>query len=125
MYNFTDLVLLLVCSWLLGFQRRRKIGVFLSDISGAFDRVKTTKLLAKMRRLGICETLMAFFEDYLEPREAHVAVDGAQSFSKARSSDPASGIYFLQTSTGPLSRMELKNADLRTISAVPKNLQAQ
>ena len=76
----TDLVLLLVCSWLLAFQRRRKIGVFLSDISGAFDRVKTTKLLAKMRRLGICETLMAFFEDYLAPREAHVAVDGAQSF---------------------------------------------
>ena len=54
--------------------------MFLSDISGAFDRVKTTKLLAKMRRLGICETLMAFFEDYLAPREAHVAVDGAQSF---------------------------------------------
>ena len=76
----TDLVLLLVCSWLLAFQRRRKVGVFLTDISGAFDRVKTTKLFAKLRRLGICETLLVVFEDYLSPREAHVAVDGAQSF---------------------------------------------
>ena len=51
-----------------------------SGISGAFDRAQTTKLLANLRRLGICETLVAFFEDYLAPREAHVAVDGAQSF---------------------------------------------
>ena len=55
--------------------------MFLNDISGAFDRVDTKKLLAKMRRLGICETLMAFFEDYLAPRSARVAVDGAESFA--------------------------------------------
>ena len=77
----TDLVLLLVCSWLWAFQQKQKVGVFLSDISGAFDRVDTKKLLAKMRRLGICETLMAFFEDYLAPRSARVAVDGAESFA--------------------------------------------
>ena len=53
----------------------------MSDVSGAFDRVDTKKLLAKMRRLGICETLMAFFEDYLAPRSARVAVDGAESFA--------------------------------------------
>ena len=75
----TDLVLLLICSWLLAFQRRQKVGVFLSDIAGAFDRVETKKLLAKMRRLGICETLMTFFEDYLAPRTAQVAVDGELS----------------------------------------------
>ena len=50
--------------------------MFLNDIAGAFDRVETIKLLAKMRRLGICETLMTFFEDYLAPRTAKVAVDG-------------------------------------------------
>ena len=33
-----------------------------------------------MRRLGICESLMAFFENYLAPRSARVAVDGAESF---------------------------------------------
>ena len=63
----TDLVLLLVCSWLWAFQQKQKVGVFLSDISGAFDRVDTKKLLAKMRRLGICETLMAFFEVISHP----------------------------------------------------------
>ena len=49
----TDLVLLLVCSWLMAFQRRQKVAVLLSDIAGAFDRVETTKLLAKLHRLGI------------------------------------------------------------------------
>ena len=53
--------------------------MFLNDIAGAFDRVETTKLLAKLRRLGICETLMTFFEDYLAPRTAQVAVDGDMS----------------------------------------------
>ncbi len=76
----TDLVLLLICSWLLAFQRRRKVGVFLGDISGAFDRVDAEKLLKKLRRLGVCDILLAFFEDFLAPRLAHVAVDGSQSY---------------------------------------------
>ena len=52
-----NLVLLLVCTWLNAFQRRQKVGVFLSDIACAFGRVDTVKLLAKMTRIGICETL--------------------------------------------------------------------
>ena len=75
----TDLVLLLVCSWLNAFQRRHKVGVFLSDIASAFDRVDSAKLLAKMRRLGICKKILVFFEDYLAPRSARVAVDGEVS----------------------------------------------
>ena len=59
---------------------RKKVGVFLNDISRIFDRVDTKKLLAKMRRLCICESLMAFFENYLAPKSARVAVDGAISF---------------------------------------------
>ena len=65
-----DLVLLLVCSWLRDFQLRRKVGNFLSDISGAFDRVDSEKLLYKMRRIGVCEDFLAFFRDYLRPRRA-------------------------------------------------------
>ena len=74
-----DLVLLLMCSWLLSFQLRRKIGVFLSDISGAFDRVDASRLLQKLRRLGVCKLLLDFFEDFLAPRLARVAVDGSLS----------------------------------------------
>ena len=76
----TDLVLLLMCSWLLAFQRRRKVGVFLSDIAGAFDRVDASKLLQKLRRLGVCDALMALFTDFLSPRRAQVVVDGGQSY---------------------------------------------
>ena len=75
----TDLVLLLMCSWLLSFQRRLKVGVYLGDISGAFDRVDAKRLLHKLRRLGVCDKLLAFFEDFLAPRLARVAVDGAFS----------------------------------------------
>ena len=74
-----DLVLLLMCSWLRSFQRREKVGVFLSDISGAFDRVDANKMIKKLRRAGVCETLVQFFIDYLSPRRAHVVVDGASS----------------------------------------------
>ena len=53
--------------------------MFLNDIAGAFDGVDTIKLLAKMKRLGICETLVLLFKDYLAPRTARVAADGAVS----------------------------------------------
>ena len=53
--------------------------MFLSDIAGAFDHVETAKLLAKLWRLGICDKLMSFFENYLAPRTAQVAVDGEVS----------------------------------------------
>ena len=75
----TDLVLLLLCSWLKDFQMRRKIGVFLSDISGAFDRVDADKMLKKLQRIGVCDVLLRFFRDFLAPRRARVAVDGAES----------------------------------------------
>ena len=61
-----------MCSWLLSFQRRLKVGVYLGDISGAFDRVDAKRFLHKLRRRGVCDKLLA-------PRLARVAVDGAFS----------------------------------------------
>ena len=55
--------------------------MWLSDISGTFDRVDTKKLLTKMRRLCICDTLITFFEYNLTPISARVAVDLAESFA--------------------------------------------
>ena len=75
----TDLVLLLICGWLRDFQARRRVGVFLSDISGAFDRVDSKKMIRKLRRAGVCEPLLGLLANYLEPRRANVAVDGALS----------------------------------------------
>ena len=51
----------------------------MSDISGAFDKVFATYLLAKLRQLGIGDNLLRFFDEYLKPRDAHVVVAGERS----------------------------------------------
>ena len=43
-----DLLLILMCAWLLAFQNRHTVGAFLGDIAGAFDRVDMKKLIAKL-----------------------------------------------------------------------------
>ena len=55
------------------------MAIFLSDISGAFERVHKDTLLLKFRRCGLCAKLLKFFSSYLDPRSAVVIVDGAAS----------------------------------------------
>ena len=74
-----DLVLILMCAWLLAFQNRHKVGVLLNDIAGAFARVNTKKLIAKLEHLGVCEAFIDLLASYLAPRSANVAVNGAES----------------------------------------------
>ena len=74
-----DLLLALMCSWLLSFQCRKKVGVFLSDIAGAFDRVDTKKLVAKLNALGVCDAFVELIASYLAPRSAKVIVNCADS----------------------------------------------
>ena len=62
-----------------GMPTLQKVGVFLNDTAGAFDRIEIAKLLAKLRRLGICQKLSTFFKDYVAPRTAQVALDGKLS----------------------------------------------
>ena len=45
----SDLIAEMVMSILLGFQRKQKTAIYLSDISGAFDKVETLLLLEKLR----------------------------------------------------------------------------
>ena len=53
--------------------------IFLSDISGAFDRVATTLLLSKCQCAGVGNTVLNFLRGYLQPRHASVVVDGCCS----------------------------------------------
>jgi len=48
-----DLVTMLVMSWTLAVCSDRKVGAYLSDISGAFDRVSKTYLLSKLYAAGV------------------------------------------------------------------------
>ena len=74
-----DLVAALVCSWILALNGRKKVGVFLSDISGAFDKVEVHRLMAKLEATGINNELLNLLRDYLSAREAYVVVNGERS----------------------------------------------
>ena len=56
-----------------------KIIGYLSDISGAFDRVCKEYLLAKLWQRGVGPTYHDFLNAYLQPRQARVIVDGTAS----------------------------------------------
>ena len=60
-----DLVALLVLRWIWAFDNGFKVASFLSDVSGAFDKVDRDILVAYLRNTGVSETLCDFIEDYL------------------------------------------------------------
>ena len=57
------------------------MGLYCSDVSGAFDRVETQRLLQKLWRKGVRGKLYSVVESWLQTRKAFVAVEGA--FSQA------------------------------------------
>ena len=56
-----------------------KVGIFLSDIAGAFDRVDTELLLEKLKRCGLSDKMLGFLNSYLVERKAVVIVNGTKS----------------------------------------------
>jgi len=74
-----DLVCMLVMSFVLAVCMGKKIGGFLSDISGAFDRVCKEYLLAKLQGFGVGQDMLQFLDSYLAPRIGNVVVQGQYS----------------------------------------------
>ena len=74
-----DLVSMLMMSFILAVCTNQKIGAFLSDISGAFDRVSKEILLSKLQGFGVGETCLRFLDSYLAPRIGNVVVQGKMS----------------------------------------------
>ena len=74
-----DLVALQICRWLWALDQGFKVGIYLSDISGAFDKVDRDILLRRLRSIGLSVSLVDFFFDYLAPRFAVVIVQGHES----------------------------------------------
>ena len=56
-----------------------KVGVYLSDISGAFDKVDRQIMVIRLRELGLSESMVDFLFDFLAPRSAVVIVQGHES----------------------------------------------
>ena len=74
-----DLVTALVMSSILAFATGKKIAAYLGDISGAFDKVFSPYLLAKLHAFGVGSLFLNFFSSYLQPRRAQVVVEGVCS----------------------------------------------
>ena len=74
-----DLVTALILSWILAACTGHKIGAYLGDITGAFDRVFKDYLLAKLQASGVSVQYLNFLDSYLQPRRAKVVVEGISS----------------------------------------------
>ena len=70
---------MLMMSWGLAVCSGKKIGAYLSDISGAFDRVFKLYLLAKLHGAGVSSDFIKFLDAYLSPRRGRVVVQGSAS----------------------------------------------
>ena len=56
-----------------------KVMVYCSDVAGAFDRVSSGRLLAKLEAKGIHPKLVKAIGSWLEPRQASVVAGGMKS----------------------------------------------
>ena len=79
MSSARDLLKVCVSAWILAFCRGCKVGLYLSDITAAFDRVFKDFLMAKLLSAGVANVFLDFLSSYLEPRVGRVAVDGLLS----------------------------------------------
>ena len=66
-------------SWILAVCTGKKIGTWLSDISGAFDKVFKPYLLAKLQSFGVGPLFFKFLDSYISPCKGQVIVQGAYS----------------------------------------------
>ncbi len=66
-------------SFLQAFNERKKVVFFSADVSGAFDRVDTVRLVAKLEAKGVPGQIVRLFASWLRERRASVVLDGVQS----------------------------------------------
>ena len=74
-----DAVAYLVLAWLAAFKEKASIALYMSDVSGAFDRVSACRLLEKLRAKGMPDDLIKVIQSWLRQRSARVIVGGQES----------------------------------------------
>ena len=68
-----------ICNWLIMLENGDAIGLYCSDVSGAFDRVRKERLISKLRLSGLNPRIIRFLESWLDDRQSVVVVGGAIS----------------------------------------------
>ena len=92
-----DALALLLLTWIKALCTGRKVGVYCSDVSGAFDRVCMARLVAKLKKKGLHPQIVAVLSSWLEDRLAQVVVNGTAS-----SDMTLRNMVFQGTVTGPI-----------------------
>ena len=74
-----DALALLIIEWIIILNDRGKVAIYCSDVAGAFDRVDSKRLIDKLRKKGVHETLVRLIQSWLRQRKAQVVVGGEAS----------------------------------------------
>ena len=74
-----DAILLYVLSWIGSLNRGERIGVYCSDVSGAFDKVDADRLMQKLSTMGLSAQMLRVIRSWLRERRGHVVVGGEKS----------------------------------------------
>ena len=74
-----DVLALLALKWVSILDKGRKIAIYCSDVSGAFDKVSAMRMIAKLQAKGIHPDIIGVIGSWLEARRASVVVGGARS----------------------------------------------
>ena len=91
----------MVLWWLDAFNSGKKIAMYSSDVSGAFDKVSSDRLRLKLERKGWPSKAIQLFRFWLRYRNAKIVVDG-----EASDSEKLSNMVFQGTFWGPIFRNE-------------------
>ena len=74
-----DALAFLLLTWVSALASGKKIAIYCSDVSGAFDRVRMTRLVAKLTQKGVHPKLVAVLTSWLQQRSAQIVVGGTFS----------------------------------------------
>ena len=74
-----DAILYLVLTWMLALGRGKRIGIYCSDVSGAFDKVSKDRLLLKLKFWNPPQSFYEVVASWLRARSAYVVVQGETS----------------------------------------------
>ncbi len=68
-----------VCNWLWILESGSLVGLYCSDVSGAFDRVRHSRIMAKLRASGLHPRVVRFLDSWLQDRKSVVLVGGSKT----------------------------------------------
>ena len=77
-----DVLVINVCCWLLLLEAGLSVGLYCSDVSGAFDRVVRGRMAEKLLASGLPRNVVEFLLSWLEDRLSNVVVGGSMSIDE-------------------------------------------